>query len=81
MIIIIIVIGVGPRCSCKGLFKKLDILPVPCFYLLCLMTVVVSNLENFQTNSSLNYIHTRHKNHLHKPTAYLSCFQKEVTLV
>jgi len=74
-------IGVGPRCSCKGLFKRLDLLPVLCLYLLCLMTFVISNLENFQTNSSLNCVYTRHKNQLHKPTANLSCFHKGVTLV
>jgi hypothetical protein len=28
--IIIIMTGVGSRSSCRGLFKKLDILPVPC---------------------------------------------------
>jgi len=33
MIIIVITKGVRTRCSCKGLCKNLDILPVLCFYI------------------------------------------------
>ena len=50
IIIIIIIIGVGPGCSCKGLFKKLDILSVSCLYILSLM-MFVNSLENFQSTS------------------------------
>jgi len=28
-----IMIGVSLRCFCRGLFKKLDILPIPCEYI------------------------------------------------
>ena len=78
--IIRIMIGVGTRCSCKGLFKKLYVLPVPYLYILC-DCVIVNKLENFQTNSSLNCINTRNNSKLHRHTANLSCIQKGVTLV
>jgi hypothetical protein len=31
--IVRIMAGVRSRCSCRGLFRKLDILPVPCQYI------------------------------------------------
>jgi len=48
--IIRIMMGGGPKGSCKGLFEKLSMLPVPCLYTLSLMMFIVNNLENFQTN-------------------------------
>jgi len=41
---------VGSRCSCRGLLKKLDILPVPYEYVFSLMMFTVNNLDNFQIN-------------------------------
>jgi IS1 family transposase len=41
-----------------------------------LFNELVSNQENFQTNSSIHSINTRSKHNLHRPTAKLSCFQK-----
>jgi hypothetical protein len=40
------------------------------------MNFTVNNLELFQGNSTIHSINTRNKNHLHRPTANLSCFQK-----
>jgi hypothetical protein len=34
------------------LFKKLEILPVSCQYIFSLINFILSNKENFQTNSS-----------------------------
>jgi hypothetical protein len=45
-----IMAGVGSRSSCRSLFKKLDISPVPCQYIFSLMMFVVDNQENFQIN-------------------------------
>jgi IS1 family transposase len=73
--IIRIVVGAHPRTSCRSLFKKLEILPVPCQYIFSLMNFLVDNQENFQTNSSIHSINTRNKHHLHRPIANLSCFQ------
>jgi hypothetical protein len=69
-------VGALPRTSCRRLFKKLEILPVPSQYIYSLMNVFVNNQENFQTNSSICNINTRNKHHLHRPTANLSYFQK-----
>jgi hypothetical protein len=67
---------VGSRCSCRGLFKRLDILPVPSQYIFSLMTFVVYNLGSFQTNSFVHGLSTRNKTQLHRPVANLPCFQR-----
>jgi hypothetical protein len=41
--VIRIMMGVGPTHSCCNLFKRLEILPIPCVYLLSLMIFVVNN--------------------------------------
>jgi hypothetical protein len=69
-------VGAYPRTSCRRLFKKSEILPVPSQYINSLMNFFVSNEENFQTNSSTHRINTRSKHLLHRLTAKLSCFQK-----
>jgi hypothetical protein len=40
------------------------------------MNFIVNNLKLFQTNSTVHSVNTGNKNHLHSPTANLSCFQK-----
>jgi hypothetical protein len=40
------------------------------------MDLFVNNQENLQTNPSVHSINTRHKHHLHRSIANLSCFQK-----
>jgi hypothetical protein len=45
----------------------------------CFIMFVINNLENFQTNSTLHCINTRHKNQLHRLTVNMSCIQKGVT--
>jgi hypothetical protein len=74
-----IMAGVRSRCSCRGLFKKLDILPVPCQYIFSLMIFVVDNLGSFQTNLTVHGLNTRNRTQLHRPIANLSCFQKGVS--
>jgi hypothetical protein len=43
--------GAEPRASCRGLFRRLEILPVPCQYTLSVMLFIVDNPNNFQTVS------------------------------
>ena len=56
--------GAQPRNSCRSICKQLEILPVPCQYMLSLMNFTINNQEVFQTNSSISDINTRNK-HLH----------------
>jgi IS1 family transposase len=74
--IIRIMVGAQPRTPCRSLFKKLEILPVPCQYIFSLMNFILNNQEHFQTNSSIHSIDTSNMHHLHRPNANLSCFQK-----
>jgi IS1 family transposase len=71
-----IIAGVKSRNSCRNLFMRLEILPLPCKYMFTLMNFVVNNQEHFQTNSATHIVNTRNRNHLHRPSANLSCFQK-----
>jgi IS1 family transposase len=74
--VIRITAGVKPRHSCRNLFKRLEILPLPCEYVFSLMNFTVNKQELFQTNSAVHSVNTRYKHQLHRPIANLSCFQK-----
>jgi hypothetical protein len=76
--IIRIMNGVDPTHTCRDLFRKLEILPVPCVYLFSLMTFVANNLDKFQTNHSVYITGTRRNDHLHLPSACLSSYQRGV---
>jgi hypothetical protein len=71
-----IIAGVMSRNSYRNLFMRLEILPLPCKYILTSMNVVVNNQEPFQTNSAIHSDNTRNMDHLHRPVSNLSCFQK-----
>jgi hypothetical protein len=60
----------------KSVHEIIEILPLPCEYIFTLMNFVVNNQEHFQTNSAIHSVKTRNRDHLHRPTANLSCFQK-----
>ena len=51
--IIRIMLGLGPRSSCGGAFRKLDILTVPSVYIYALMMFVVNNPDSFQSKSTV----------------------------
>jgi len=76
--IIRIMSGIEARRSCWGLFEKLDVLPVPCQFLLSL-NALCSRWNNFYTSLNLHKLNTRNKNQLYVPTANLSTLQMEVT--
>ena len=65
-------LGIGPRCSCKGWFVKLNIV-VSFWYIFSLIMFVFNNLDNFKANS-LHDFDTGSKNQLHfssvKPTSF-----------
>ena len=79
--IIRIVLGLGPRSSCRGVFRKLDVLTVPSLYIYALMMSVVNNPDSFQSNSTIHCIMTRQNNQLHLPTITFSSIQKGVIYV
>jgi hypothetical protein len=71
-----IMVDAQPRTSCRSLFKKLEILPVPCQYILSLMNFIVNNQEHFQTNFTIQNINTRNNHNLHRRNANPSTMQK-----
>jgi hypothetical protein len=79
--IIMIMLGLGPRCSCRLWFKKLDVLLVTCLYIYSLMSFVADNQDIFEAISSVTSIKTRQRDQLHKPCVALSCIQKGVTFL
>jgi hypothetical protein len=68
-----------PTASCRVLFKKLEILPVPCQYILSLILFIIDNSNNFQTGLETHGLHTRSKNQLFIPVANLTSVQKVIT--
>ena len=76
--VIRIMTGAGPRCSCRNLFKKLNILPVPSRYILSLMLFLIENQQDFLTSAYVHDFDTRNKNHLYLPALSLSYVQKGV---
>jgi len=74
--IVRIMAGAQPRTSYRSLFQQLDILPIPCQYILSLISFIINNQEILQTNSSIHNINIRNKHHLHRLNANLSCLQK-----
>ena len=79
--IVRIMAGAQSGTTCRSLFKKLEILPVPCQYILSLINFIINNQEIFQTNSSIHNINIRNKHHLHRANAHLSCFQNSTFYV
>jgi len=65
--------------SCRRLFRKLNILPIACQYILSLMLFIVDNQKDFLTNAYVHDLNTRNKNHLYLPVVSLSCVQKGVS--
>jgi len=53
-----IMAGAQPSTVCRSLFKQLEVLPVPCQYVLSLMNFIIGNQEIFKTNSSVHNINT-----------------------
>jgi len=43
MNILRIIADAQPKTSCRSLFKQLEILPVPCYYILSLMNFIINN--------------------------------------
>ena len=68
--------GCGNRVSCRGLFKKLQTLPLKSQYILSLLVFVVQNRTLFLTNTENYNLDTRQRNNLYLPQANLTIYQK-----
>ena len=66
------------RDTCRPLFKKLRILPLPSQYIFSLLLFVVTNKKLFLLNSQIHSMHTRHSDNLHLPQTGLTLVQKGV---
>jgi hypothetical protein len=60
--VIRIVSGAEPRASCRDLFRKLEILPVRCQYILSLILFIIHNPNNLHAGLEIHGLHTRSKN-------------------
>jgi hypothetical protein len=74
--IVRLMVDVKPRNSCRSLFKRLEILTLPCEYIFSLLLFIVINQDHLQTNSAVHSVNTRNKNQLLRPIANLSCFPR-----
>jgi hypothetical protein len=80
-IIIRIMLGLGPRSSCRGAFRKLSILTVPSLYIYVLMMFVVNNPDSFQSNSTIHCIkYETKKNQFHLPTVKFSSIYEPIKI-
>jgi len=77
--VISLMLGARPGTSCRDLFKKLEILPVPCQYILSVMLFMIDNSDKFLTISEVHGFHTRSKNHCFIPATNLTSVQKGIT--
>jgi hypothetical protein len=60
----------------ESLFKRLEILALPCEYILSLKNYTVNNQERFQPICATYRVNTRNKYQFQTPSANLSRFQK-----
>jgi hypothetical protein len=74
--IIRIMKGCRARDSCRKLFLKLEILPLPSQYILSLLLFMIINKNQFLVNSEIYHIETRQHANLHQPTVNVSTDQK-----
>jgi len=70
----------GMRYSCRQLFKKLQILPLPTQYTFSLLVFVNKNRELFLSNSAVHDMNTRFKHDLHLTSTNFTLAQKSPVL-
>jgi hypothetical protein len=70
--------GSRTKDSCRKLFTKLEILPLPSLYIFSLLRFVIKNKELFITNIQIHSYGTRQCTDLHYPSVKLKKFQTRV---
>ena len=76
--VLIIMLGLGYKNSCRAWFKQLEILTVPCLYILSLGMLAICNSPYVKTNFSVHSTLTRQKNRLHKPLVKFTSMQSGI---
>jgi hypothetical protein len=76
--IIRIVLGCRSRGSCRNIFTKLKMLPVPSQFILSLLLFVIKNRNQYTVNSEVYHIDTRQHVNFHQPLPSLVKYQKGV---
>ena len=74
--IIRIIVWIRGRDSCRGHFKKLQILSLKSQYILSLLLFVVDNGDCIKVNPEIHNISTRNNSNLHPPISNLSLYRK-----
>jgi hypothetical protein len=74
--IIIIMVGIGDRESCREYFRKLKILPPQSQYIYLLFLFVSNNRQHFKISADIHNINTMNNLDLHYPSSHLSVYQK-----
>jgi hypothetical protein len=49
-----IIVGAKPQTYCGDIFKKLQVLHLPCNYIFSSINFIINNLEHFQTNPAVH---------------------------
>lgn len=68
--------GAKPQKFLQKLFRKSQILHLPCKHTFSIMIFTVNNTEYCQVNSTVHNAIATNKSVLHKPFTNLPCFQK-----
>lgn len=76
--VISLMLGLHKTESCRYTFKKHNILPLACEYILANCAYIVDNCSSFNSNFNIHKINTRSKCDLHRPSAKLNVDQKGV---
>ena len=76
--IIRIMMGYKSNQSCRELFIKLGILPLPYQFILSLLLFLNKNRNHFMVNSAIYQYDTRQQSNFHQPPANLTKYQKGI---
>jgi hypothetical protein len=71
-----IILGHRSRGSCRNLFMKLKILPLPSQCIFSLHLFVIKNRNQYTVNSKIHHINTRKHSKFHQPLLSLTEYQR-----
>ena len=74
--IVRILANIGPRESCREVFRKMEIMTLYSQYIFSLISFTVDNKHVFTSNNKIHKYSTRNNTNLHLPTVNLSKFYK-----